>query len=386
MNRIIYFFLLFILPYITSFAQTDEYNVITDAGNGLYFMYFDSSAAKSTIVEFEDFLVLIEAPIKNEGGGARNLKDHTEGGKKILRTLSHHFPTKPLKYLMHSHWHPHSISSVNPFLRSNVKIVTTDSNFSVIKAFVDTTSIPNYKDNIVFVSDSLEVSDGKTKLTAYHLKQSDYPNIPTKDYLYFYLHSHNIIHCACMYTKWEGEPVEGKEILSGRQEDLYKFLQSKNLKPEFLIRYNKETKQENDMQPHSGLENVINNGIRSVDITKRLLEITQSKLDDSLDAVTADIISRNIPASIINTTVYTLLRRKELKKANSFAKIQAMMNPSDPNSWDTLGETFYFLGDITMAEHYGRQSKKVSPTYTTGGMEVWKEDLNTYQKIWENIK
>lgn len=377
--------LFFAFSFSITFSQS-EYNEITQAGNGLYFMYYDSSAAKSTIVEFSDFIVLIEAPIKNEGGAARNLKDHTEGGEKILRTLSHYFPAKPLKYLMHSHWHPHSISSINPFLKSNVKIVTTDSNFSIIKAFVDTEGIPNYKENILFVSDSLEINDGSTKLTAYHLKQSDYPNIPTKDYLYFYLHTQNIIHCACMYNKWEGEPVEGKEILTGRQEDLNKFLQSKNLKPDYLIRYNRETKQENDMQPHSGLEHVINNGIRSADITKRLLEIPQSTLADSLDAVTSDIIERKIPASIINTTVYTLLRRKELGRANSFAKIQAMMNPSDPNAWDTLGETYFFLGNLEMAEHYEKQSKKVSSTFSTGGMEVWKEDLDAYQKIWENIK
>jgi hypothetical protein len=377
--------LLLIVFIFSNILLSQEYNAITKAGEGLYFMYFDSSAAKSTIVEFDDFIVLIEAPIKNEGGGAKDLKDHTEGGKKILRTLKNHFPSKPLKYLMHSHWHPHSISSVNPFLKNGVTVVTTESNYSVIKKFTDTLNIPELSSKIKFVSDSLEISDGKTKLTAYRLLQSDYPNIPTKDYLYFYLHSHNIMHCACMYNKWEGEPVEGKEILTGREEDLHRFLTSKNLKPEYLIRYIVEKNGVNDMQPHSGLEHVVNNGIRSADISRRLLETPQSKLDDSMDVVLKEILESNIPGSVINTTVYSLLRKKELQKANSFAKLQAMLNPSDPNSWDTFGETYYFLGDLEMAKHYEKQSKRVSPGYTDGGMEVWQKDLEDHMKIWENL-
>jgi len=382
MNKLNYILALIITS--ISFSQTNEHNTITKAGDGLYFMYFDSSEAKGTIVEFKDFIVLIEAPVKNEGGGARNLKDHEHGGEKILKTLKNYFPAKPLKYLLHSHWHPHSISSVNPFLRNGVTVVSTEDNYSVIKAFIDTLGIANVAEKILFVNDSLEISDGKTKLTAYRLLQSDYPNIPTKDYLYFYLHSHNIIHCACMYNKWEGEPVEGKEILTGREEDLHRFLKSKNLKPEYLIRYTKENTETNDMQPLSGLEHVISNGIRSADISKRIMEIPQDRLDDSMDAVVKEIVESKIPSSIINTTVYSLIRKKELKKANSFAILQAMLNPADPNSWDTLGETYFFLGDIEMAKYYEKQSKKISPDFTGGGFEIWQKDLEDYTKIWDN--
>jgi hypothetical protein len=382
MNKI-YIIILFLIASVT-FSQVNELNVITKSSDGLYFMYYDSSAAKSTIVEFEDFIVMIEAPIKNEGG-ARNLIDHEEGGEKILRTLKNYFPGKPLKYLLHSHWHPHSISSVNPFLKNGVTLVTTKHNYDVIKKFVDTANIAGINDKIIFVSDSLVISDTKNSLCAFRLVKTDYPNVPTDDYLYFYLSTYNIMHCACMYNKWEGEPVEGKEILTGREEDLNRFLLAKNLRPDFLIRYNKEKNREDDMQPISGLEHVVTNGIRSAEIANRFMDISQSRLDDSLDAVVSEIIEKKIPPSFINTAVYSLIRKKELKKANSFAIVQSMLNPSDPNSWDTLGETYFFLGNIELARHYEIQTKKISPEFTDGGFEVWQKDLEDFTKIWETL-
>lgn len=381
MRKTKYILLLFIAG--ITFSQTG-FNRIEKAGENLYFMYYDSSAAKSTIVEFIDFIVLIEAPIKNEAGSARNLTDHEFGGEKILRSLKNYFPLKPLRYFMHSHWHAHSISSINPFLRSGVTVVTTGENYNVIKQFTDTLNIEGLESKIVFVEDSLVINDDKTTIVAYRLLQGEYSNIPTKDYLYFYLPRHNIMHCGCMYNKWEGEPVQGKEMLTGREENLHRFLKSKNLNPDYLIRYSKEKTEANDMQPMSGLEQVINNGIRSADISKQLMEISTSRLQDSMDIVIKEILDNKIPPSIINTTVYTLLRAKVLEKANLFAKLQAMVNPSDPNSWDTFGETYFFLGNIELAQYYEKQSKKISPDFTGGGMETWQEDLISYKKIWEN--
>lgn len=376
---------LFLILPVLIFSQSDALNKITDAGNGIYFMYYDSSNSKSTIVEFEDFVTLIEAPVKDQGGNATELRDHSAGGEKILRTLKNKFPGKPLKYLLHSHWHAHSISTINPFLKAGVKVVTTELNYSVIKKFVDTAGIKNYKENLVFVSDSLEIRDGKNQITAYRFSKKDFPNVPTEDYLFFYLPEQNLMHCACMYNKWEGEPVDGKEMLTGREEDLYKFLGMKGIKPEFLIRLSKEKKEANDMQPISGLENVVNNGIKGSDIMKEFMAIEQRSLDENPDAFLQDIIRRKIPSSIINSTVYSLLRKKELHKALSFARLQALLNPSDPNSWDTYGEVYYFLGENELAQYYEKQSKRVDPEYTSGGMEVWKKDLEDHLKIWEEI-
>jgi len=186
-----------------------------------------------------------------------------------------------------------------------------------------------------------------------------------------------------MYNKWEGAPVDGKEMLTGREEDLHRFMLSKGIKPEYLIRLSKEKKEANDMQPFGGLENVVLSGIKGSDIMKGFMETDQKTLDETQDEMLRDIVKKNIPASIINSTVYSLLRKNELKKALSFARLQTLLNPSDPNSWDTFGEVYLFLGETELASFYEKQSKKIDPEYSTGGMDVWQKDLEDHRKIWE---
>lgn len=381
MKKFIFIFMLAVPVFL--YSQQSDINRITNAGNGIYFMYYDSSNSKSTIVEFEDFIVLIEAPVKDQGGNATVLIEHEQAGEKIMRTLTAYFKGKQLKYFLHSHWHPHSVSTINPFLNNGVNIVSTESNFNVIKKFIDTTGIAGYREKFTFVNDSFVISDAKNKIIAYRFTKKEYPNVPTDDYLFFYLPQQNLLHCACMYNKWEGEPVDGKEILTGREEDLYRFLSSKNIKPGYLIRLSNEKNESNDMQPVTGLENVMANGIKSSEIMLELMKTDQRTLDERPDEFLQSLIIKNIPPSIINSIVYSLFRTKELNKALSFARIQTLLNPSDPNAWDTYGEAYYILGNINMAEYYRKQTQKISPEFTAGGVEVWQKDLENYQKIWE---
>jgi len=378
------FFLLVTSPIL--FAQS-EFNEIKKIDEGLYFMYFDSSASKSTIVEFRDYLVMIEVPIIDKGGGATELVDDIAGGEKVLRTLKNHFPLKPLKYIMHSHWHMHSISSITPFIKNNVSIVSTKMNFDVISKFMDSSVIHANMQNFIFVeNDSLVIGDSDNKIIAYKFEQKDYPSTPTKDYLYFYLPNYNCMHAACMYKKWMGEPVDGKPVLSGREENLYAFISSKNINPDFIIRLPNEKSEPNDMQPFSGLSSVNHNGIRSADIMNNYLAMDALSLKENRDEIVKEALLKNIPASIFNSCVYTELRKKELGRALSFAVIQSMINPSNANSWDTLGEVYYFLGETDIAKSYEKQKQIMFPNYTDGGEEVWKKDLQAHIILWEKGK
>lgn len=370
------------------FSQDDtSVNKIKKVYDGMYFMYFDSSNSKSTIVEFKDFLVMLEAPVIDLGGGAKELKDDIAGGEKILRTIKKQFPDKPLKYLAHSHWHPHSISSVAPFLKNDVNIITTNENYAVLKTFVDSTLLQKYYANIVYVGgDSLVVEDVTNKVVIYRFEQKDFPSTPTKDYLYFYLPKYNCMHAACMYTKWFGEPVDGKPVLSGREENLYKFLKNRNLNPDYLIRLSHEKFEENDMQPYSGLADVNENGIKSADIMNGYLALSTDVLKNTRDEIIKNTVYKNIPASIFNSCVYSELRKKELERALQFAIIQSQLNPADPNSWDTLGEVYFVMGESKIAENYERQIKKMFPNFEGGGKSIWQKDLEDFQKLWEKLK
>jgi len=372
----------FLLP-LWLHSQVNELNKITEAGSGIYFMYFDSSKSKSTIVEFNDFVALIEAPVIDLGANAKELKEDYAAGEKILRTLKNKFPAKPLKYFLFSHWHPHSVSVINPFLKEGVMVVTTESNFNTIKVFIDTSGITGYNNNFIFVNDSLIIDEPGSIIIVYRFTKKDYPNVPTEDYLYFYMPAQKLMHCACMYSKWEGKPVYGKEMITGREEDLFRFISLKGINPEYLIRLSNEKEMPNDMQPVSGLQNVILNGIKSSEIIERFISINETELNNMPEKYIIDIIDNNIPPSLINTAVYTLLRDNKLSKALAIARLQTLLNPSDANSWDTYGEVYYFLGNEQMALFYEKQSKKVDPGFSGGGLEVWKNDLESYKKIWK---
>lgn len=376
---------LFLFVSLNVFAQkNDKYNVIDKVDENLYFMRYDSSNTKSTIVEFADFIVLLELPIKDEGGGARNLKDHSKGAEKAMLSLQNYFPNKPLKYLIHSHWHPHSISSVKPFISKGIKLISTQTNFEKLKEFVDSTTIAQYGTHIQFVSgDSLIIEDKSNKIIAYRFKQVDFPNTPTSDYLYFYLPKYNFLHCGCMYNKWDGDKVEGRELLTGREEDLNKFLVMRNLKPSFLIRLNNEKIEKSGMQPYFNLENVIKNGVRMSEITQKYLSLEEKILREKRDSLLKEVIANNIPASIFNSGVYSALRTKKFEKALLFAQFQVMIKPSDPNVWDSLGEVYFFLGEKTLAKQYENQSKLISPAFSGGGVTVWEKNLEEYKKLWD---
>ncbi len=368
-------------PSASSAQSNSQTNAISGAGDGLYFMYYDSSQSKSTIVEFDDFVVLIEVPVKDQGGSATVLEEHADGGEKVLRTLKEHFPTKPLRYVIHSHWHPHSISSVLPFITNGVTLVSTRKNFERLKEFVSPDDVARYGQYIAFVDgDSLVIGDPGNRIVVHRFTQEEYPNTPSADYLYCYLPKYNYLHCACMYNKWTGEPVDGKELLTGREEDLNRFLAVRNIRPEYLIRLNKEKTETNDMQPYDGLRDVMENGISATALSDGYLALDESTLRVSRDSLVRTVVRDHIPVSVINRAVYSAIGRNAYSKAAQLAHLQAAANPSDPNVWDTLGEVHYFIGDTLMARSFGKQAKLISPSFEGGGENTWRKNLAEHQK------
>lgn len=375
---------LFLLPFCAIAQNKTDFNTITQVEEGLFFMYYDSSSSKSTIVEFKHFIALLEVPIKDEGGGAQNLKDHSEGAEKVMRSLQHYFPKKPLKYVLHSHWHPHSISSVKPFLEKGVQLISTKSNFEKMREFIDEKTATQYAKQIQFVeTDSLIISDKTNKIVAYRFLQKDFPATPTTEYLYFHLPKYNFLHCGCMYSKWNGKAVEGKPLITSREGDLHKFIASQHLKPRFLIRLSTEKTEANDMQPFNGLENTIKNGISAQTIASRYNALDAKTLNSQQDSLIKEILQNNIPVSIFNSLAYGSLKVRDFPKALAFAKIQMLLKPFDANSWDTLGEVYFFAGDEHLATQCEQQIKLVNPTFQSGGRDVWQKDLAEYSKNWE---
>jgi len=361
---------------------------IKKINEGLYLMYFDSTQekntiTKSTIVEFSDFLVLLEVPLSNKGGGATNLTDHSEGAEKILATLKENFPKKPLKYVISSHWHPHSISSVIPFISKGITVVTTKNNFIKLSEFVDSVSYKNYGKYITFVDqDSFVIKDKNNSVVVYKLEKKEYKSLPTMDYLFAYLPKYNYLHSACMYQRLTGSRVKGKEMISSRVEDLNSFMVKRKLSPVNYVCADLYWDQADGLISGDTFHYVMNKGIGMSVLTQEMVRIPNETLVSKSDSLIKALMDNRIPNSILNLSVYNALEKKDLQKALALARFQAMYNPSDPNAWDTLGEVYYFLEEEKLAGRYEKQSIRIDKDFKGGGMKTWKEDLEGFRKRW----
>jgi hypothetical protein len=351
--------------------------------DGFYHLFYDSSTAKSTIIEFDKFVALIEVPIKNEGGGATHLKDHTFGGEKVIAIITKHFPDKPLKYVLHSHWHPHSISSVKPFLAHGATLISTRTNFDRIKSFVDSATIAKHKKQIQFVDgDSLVIKDKHNSIVAYRFLQTEYMSTPAKEYLYFYFPKYFALHSGCMYAKSSGDLVDGREVLTDRQIDLNQFVLRKKLKVDNFVRLNGDKHIPNCLQQGGDFRHSMQNGITSAEISRTYLSINTTKLNEKQDSIAEMIVAKKIPLSLLNTNVYASLREKDLDRALAFAKLQVLVDPQNANGWDTLGEVCYLMGKKDFAYKYHLQRLKIDPTYASGGQDAWEKSLKEYENRW----
>ncbi|MEO5931621.1 MAG: hypothetical protein ABIR47_16925 [Candidatus Kapaibacterium sp.] len=365
-------------------AQTTSIRKVAD---GLYLMYYDTTSekpivTKSTIVEFSDHIALLEMPISNDGAGSVNLKDHSDGGERVLRALSDYFPGKPLKYVLSSHWHPHSISSIIPFISRGITVITTRDNFKRLSEFVDAAAVKNYGKYLQFVDgDSLVLGDATNSIIAYRFTKEEYHHVPTEDFLYFYLPKYNYMHSSCMFQRLEGTSVKGREMISSRVEDLNRFMLSKHINPRYIITTDTYWDDANGMASGDTLRAMFQSGVTMSGLENEVIDMEETALVMKSDSIITYLAENHIPFSILNGAVYSALAKQDLRKALALARLQALYNPSDPNAWDTFGEVYYFLGETKLARKYEIQSTRINKDFK-GGEEIWKKDLEDFRKKW----
>jgi len=380
--RVLLCFLCLLCP-LAGLADTGESAyVFSDFGNGLYGLQFDSTNTKVTIVTTDTSLFLLEVSLSRQGGGAADFKEYREAGMALLETIREHFPNLAIAGVLHSHWHPHSLASVTPFLESGIPIVTTQYNFGLATKSIDSTALARYRDLVTFVEDdSLVIGEGENRIVAYRLQKKSYPSLPSEDYLYFYLPRHKLLQCGCMYNKWRGKPVAGREVLTTREVDLHKFITEKELSVDGLIRLYREEDSSLDL-PFAGLQDVVANGITVREMTAPYRDLDAATLAERRETIVRELHEQGIPVRVFNSLAYRAAGSRELDRAKELALIQALADPSNANAWDTLGEIYYYLGDTTLARAFGAQSKKIDSTWSGGGESVWQQGLADLQERW----
>jgi len=95
------------LSIISIYAQSSKEFSRNIFSKEISFVRTDSThGSQSTIIEYPDFLVVIELPMINEGGGrSTNLVEDIPKSERFLNYLKEEYNNKPIKYVMTSHWH-----------------------------------------------------------------------------------------------------------------------------------------------------------------------------------------------------------------------------------------------------------------------------------------
>ncbi|MFM8740793.1 MAG: hypothetical protein ACKOC0_11400, partial [Cytophagales bacterium] len=232
------------------YTQTEHAFNRTSFSKEVSFIRFDSAqAAQSTVIEYPTFLVVIELPMIEEGAGrSTNLEEDIPKAEKYLAYLERQY-SKPVKYVLSSHWHLHSLSGITPFFNKGAKLVTAKTNwkYSLDNGLMNMQDVNKFSKQVVSITrDTSLLNDTKNPINVLFLDKS-YTFKPTKDYLFFYLPTIKTMHASCMCAMANIDFKQHPEfVYNDRVSDLEKAIVTRNLKVDILIKlsaeYDKETK------------------------------------------------------------------------------------------------------------------------------------------------
>jgi tetratricopeptide (TPR) repeat protein len=214
MRIILFFFTL--IAFFSSFSQS-RITETKQIAPHIYVVWLDQYENKSLIAEFDKYLVLVEFP------------QNDSVSKDLIGNALAMFPKKPIKYVLHSHHHAHSISTFDPFLQlTEATLITTKYNYEEVKNKTkDTFSLKN---RTIIYDSAYTIKDKNNEIKLYEILQSKYA-VPTKEYNIFYFPSQQLLVSGCLFNK----PISYFEVVNARKPALKKFITDNQLGAKILI-------------------------------------------------------------------------------------------------------------------------------------------------------
>ncbi len=331
--------------------------------NTISFYKMDSThTSYCTVVEYDSFLALIELPFIDEGGNKKTeLKEDSVVATDFYFFLQKEYKNKPINYVMHSHWHLHSLSGISPFLKRGAKLVTSTSNwqYSIRNGLLDNQPTINWKNNIILLEkDSTFLTNSTMPITALFL-DSSYINKPTKDYLFFYFPAIKTLHASCMCAINEVDLVSKKKFLySDRLTDVQKAITNKNIEVATLFKLNTfeklQSKSSSPSVSYQYFKNHIKDGTSLLAEKQLWQNISLKKWKRNKEKIISKCITEGTNPQILNSLAYDCIRKKQFEKAIAVASVLTTLTPFDISFLDTLGECYFAAGDFEKATYFAK--------------------------------
>lgn len=364
-----------------AFTQSKNPFTKTSFSKEISFIRTDTTqGTQSTVIEYPKFLVVIELPLIHDGANrSTNLVEDIPKAERFLAFLQDEYH-KPIKYVLSSHWHLHSLSGITPFFASGAKLVVAKTNWDYsIKNGLLGSSKADSKKLIQISKDTTLLNDTQNPIQILFLDQT-YTFKPTKDYLFFYLPKSKTLHASCMCAMSQIDFKQRPDfVYNDRVTDLDKAISSRHLTVEHLIKLTAEYDKENKTyrQPTFGnsyFTEFKQRGTPLHAVVKKYSDCDLSLLTSGQDSILNHLVEKKISAQIINSTVYSCIKQKEYQKAVAWARILNLYQSGDLNFIDTLGEANFFLGNLEMAKHYSFLLFQSDALKFPNAIKTWEEN------------
>jgi hypothetical protein len=311
---------------LNAIAQSKVTEVRPLAPN-IYGVWLDQYENKSVIAEFDKFTVLIEFP------------QNDSVAKDLIAKCSEMFPKKPIKFVLHSHHHPHSISAFDPFLQlTKASLITTKYNFEQIKSKTkDTTAL---KQRTIIYDSTYTIKDKANEINLFEIFQSKYA-VPTKEYNLFYFPKQQSVVSGCLFNK----PISYYEVVNARKPALKKIITDNKLAVKQLIPTN--TSRANGFVDVCTIEMLDSALVKGIDPYK-FCDNFQSKSIEYLESKTDSLANefRKIPRSFDYLVCANALRslKKDYNRAIIVFKVLTTLYPKEVDFYFNIAECYESKG------------------------------------------
>lgn len=199
--------------------KTEKYN------DYIYFIELKHTDDKIMVVEFADFLLVAEAPL------------NSKNGELIISEAAKIAPSKPIKYFVFGHHHPHYLGGIRPFISKGVTVICSDINKDYVQYLAEAKHTLNpdglelhpRKLEAKLIKDSLNISDGKTEMHIFFIGSK---SAHTKDYLIYYFPKEKLLfENDLVWIKREGDIDKA----SARQAGLYGAIKELGLEVKTIV-------------------------------------------------------------------------------------------------------------------------------------------------------
>ena len=204
--------------------ETSKEVVVQKYNDYLHLIELKHEDDRVMVVEFDDYMLVADAPI------------NSENGELIIEEVRKIAPFKPIKYFAVGHHHPHYIGGIRAFVHKGATVLSSDANEEYVR-FITGASHKLQPDSLEMepkkllyqpVQDSLSLDNG-VKMTIYFIGDQ---SAHAEDFLIFHFPEDKILfqdELCWIPEKGEITPA------SGRQKGLYNSIVALNLDVETII-------------------------------------------------------------------------------------------------------------------------------------------------------